>query len=79
MTDDIVTKLRYRARVCNHGRHPNAPDGAEVYVTVPCDRCEPLIQAADEIERLQAENDGLCIRIYTLLKKLEQQAARRGF
>lgn len=32
--------------------------------------------AADEIERLRAENDGLRVRIYTLLKKLDEQAVR---
>ena len=30
-------------------------------------------EAADEIERLRAENHGLQIRVFTLLKKLEEK------
>lgn len=35
--------------------------------------CEVPDQAADEIERLRAENHGLRIRVFTLLKKLEEK------
>ena len=33
-------------------------------------------ESADEIQRLRAENDGLKIRIITLLKKLENESKR---
>jgi regulator of replication initiation timing len=33
-------------------------------------------ESADEIKRLRAENDGLKIRIITLLKKLENESKR---
>ena len=32
-----------------------------------------VLEAADEIERLRAEIDGLTIRVFTLLKKLEEK------
>lgn len=32
-----------------------------------------VLEAADEIERLRAENHGLRIRVFTLLKKLEEK------
>ena len=52
MSDDIVTRLREVAV-------QEYKDGWAVFPV--CDR------AADEIERLRAENDGLRIRIWTLL------------
>ena len=59
MSDDIVTRLREVAV-------QEYKDGWAVFPV--CDR------AADEIERLRAENDGLRIRILTVLKKLDKQA-----
>ena len=59
MSDDIVTRLREVAV-------QEYKDGWAVFPV--CDR------AADEIERLRAENDGLRIRILTLLKELDKRA-----
>ena len=50
MADDIVTRLRYAARTCNHG----FPNGAGDSFPDPtaCGGCMRLAYAADEIERL---------------------------
>ena len=55
MSDDIVTQLRYIYSQKDVGVSVN-PD--------------TFTEAADEIERLRGENDGLRVRIYSLLKKL---------
>jgi hypothetical protein len=69
--DDIVTRLREmwgdddRCIWCK--KHMDSQSSPHRSV---CD----LMEAADEIERLRAENDGLRIRILTLIRKLESEA-----
>lgn len=62
MSDDIVTRLREVERLTRNG-------------TMDRDDIADIIDwCADETERLRAEKDGLRIRIYALLKKLDEQA-----
>jgi hypothetical protein len=62
MTDDIVTRLR--AEICECGYSESFKELHK------CLNCE----AADEIERLRAENHGLRIKVFILLKKLEEKS-----
>ena len=62
MTDDIVTRLRKQMSNEFVIEHPNMVRVPTLYE-----------QAADQIERLRAENHGLRIKVFTLLKKLEEK------
>jgi hypothetical protein len=60
MSDDIVTRLR---KLSLFNKASRFGDLLEDWPG----------EAANEIERLRAENDGLRIRVFTLLKKLEEK------
>jgi len=62
MTDDIVTRLRAEGEINSVG------DGTKEWWSNPV-----CLEAANEIERLRAKNHGLRIRVFTLLKKLEEK------
>ena len=62
--DDILDKLRVQADVADAFPMLRAKDSAMT---------NWVREAADEIERLRAENHGLRIRVFTLLKKLEKK------
>lgn len=71
MDDDIVTRLRYSARTCNHG----FPNGAGDSFPDPtyCGGCLRLSDAADEIERLRSAGDALYAWITVNATTVQQQ------
>jgi hypothetical protein len=66
--NDIVTRLRERAE-----ERKEANDEYWRGYKFDIELSELQDKAADEIERLRAENHGLRIRVFTLLKKLEEK------
>lgn len=80
MADDIVTRLRTNARMCNHG-YPNGL-GDSFPSPTECSSCRMWLACADEIERLRVEiNDStkaLSRNATALMKQVEENIRLRA-